>query len=105
MLTQVAEGPSDGGPIAASDPNGTTVDPATWRELTLTMPDPSNAADRYQITLLEPTSWIASESAVVGGQIELDLPEMSVDGMATVDSISACPTVESGVGRVGAWHV
>jgi len=100
VLTQVAEGPADGGLVAATDPNSTTVDPATWRELTLTMPDPADAADSYHIQLLEPTSWIANENAVVGGQIYLDLPEMTVAGEATVDSIGACPSIESGPGRV-----
>ena len=100
VLTQVAEGPSEGGPFAASDPNSTTVDPATWKELTFTMPDPANVNDSYTIQLLEPISWITSEKATIGGDVDLDLPELQIKGPAEVESIDACPTIEDGPGRV-----
>ncbi len=85
---------------AAADPNSTEVDPTTWREVTI------DAADGFQIETLEPLSWIAANSVTVGGSLHLDdvadLNEMGVpdniDG--TVESISACPTIQSGPGRV-----
>ena len=99
VLTSVAETPDQGGPVA-SDTSPTAVDPATWRQVDLTMPDPANANDSYTMQLLEPLSWITANSAAVGNWISLDLPELQISGEAQVDSINPCPTIESGPGQV-----
>ena len=64
------------------------------------MPDPKNPGDSYTMQLLEPLSWISDEDAQAGKWIELSLPELQISGLAQVQSISACPTIESGTGRV-----
>jgi len=97
--TGVSETPSLGGP-AAPITSLTAVDPATWREVTLAMPNPSIAGDSYDIQLLEPLSWIADNDAAAGNQVNLDLPEMGISGEAEVTSIIVCPTIESGNGQI-----
>ncbi|HZL38097.1 MAG TPA: Ig-like domain-containing protein, partial [Tepidisphaeraceae bacterium] len=101
VLTQVADPSAPGAPQnATGDPNATAVDPATWRDVTLDMPDPKNPGNDYQMQLLEPLSWIGSENARAGGWINLSLPELQIGGEAQVVSIGVCPTVAAGTGRV-----
>src|SRR5665213_1916447 len=101
VLTQVADPSAPGAPRnATGDPNATAVDPATWRDVTLDMPDPKNPGNDYQMQLLEPLSWISSENAQAGGWINLSLPELQIGGEAQVVSIGACPTITAGTGRV-----
>jgi hypothetical protein len=99
VQTGVSETQADGGPSVpqASD---TAVDPATWRQVNLTMSDPTSAGDSYNIQLLEPLSWITSYDATAGSEVDLDLPEMNVSGEAEITSITACPVIESGSGQV-----
>ena len=84
---------------AAEDPNATAVDPDTWRLVTITVDD-------WQVQTLQPLTWIESHNLDDGDQIDLteivDLQEMGVpEGLSgTVDSISACPDIETGSGRV-----
>jgi Pretoxin HINT domain len=68
--------------------------------VTLTMPDPQNAGDSYQMQLLEPMSWIGLNNAQAGTFINLSLPELGISGPAQVISIGACPPIEAGAGRV-----
>jgi RHS repeat-associated protein len=83
----------------AADPNATAVVPATWRELTI------DAGD-WEVQTLEAAPQIQAEDATVGGEIDLgsivDLQEMGapVGLQGTVESITACPTIQSGPGRV-----
>jgi RHS repeat-associated protein len=85
--------------LAASDPNATAVDPATWREVTI------DAGD-WEVNTLEPLSWIQQQNVATGASVDLnaivDLQEMGVptDLFGTIESISACPTIASGPGRV-----
>jgi hypothetical protein len=88
---------SPNGKTKAADPNATEVDPKTWRLVTIEAGD-------WEIQALEPLSQIEAEHEKVGGSIPLsnviDLKEMGVPQglIGTVESISACPTIESGAG-------
>jgi hypothetical protein len=79
-------------PPVIGDPNSTQVDPATWREVTLDMPDPKDPGNDYRMQLLEPLSWIAQNGAKPGSWVSLNLPELQINGNAHVDAIEACPT-------------
>jgi hypothetical protein len=101
VLTQVDNPFAKGEPLNADgDPNATAIDPATWREVTLDMPDPKAPGNDYRMQLLEPLSWIAQNAAKAGSWVDLNLPELQIDGQAHVDSIDACPTIQTGAGRV-----
>jgi len=101
VLTQVNNPNAPGAPQnATGDPNTTAVDPATWRHVTLDMPDPQNPGNDYQMQLLEPLSWISSENALAGAWVDLSLPELGISGNARVETISPCPTIQGGNGRV-----
>ncbi len=54
----------------------------------------------YDMQLLEPLSWIEQNDASAGRCVYLSLPELGVSGRAQVMSVSACPTLENGPGRV-----
>ncbi len=95
VVTSVSETAADGGP-AASVFGDTAVDPATWREVTLTMADPATPGDDYDKRRLEPLSWIAANGAAAGTTVDLDLPELEVSGPAQVVSIGACPAIGAG---------
>jgi len=87
------------GRTAAVDPNTTAVDPATWRLVTISSGD-------WEVQALEPVSWIEAHRIAGGTVLPLeevvDLAEMGVpEGLlGTVQSVSACPPIESGYGRV-----
>jgi hypothetical protein len=89
----------------AADPNATEVDPATWRLVTMQLDEGSidGREDIVQIQALEPLSEIVQEGAKVGGYIPvaLDLQEMGLPNLpAQVTSITACPPIATGSGRV-----
>lgn len=75
------------------DPNG-----STWRLLQLEL----TAADghRVDIQLLRPVQWIEEYSAVVGGTVWLDLEELGAVGHAKILTISPCPPIQPGEGRI-----
>jgi RHS repeat-associated protein len=73
-------------------------DPATWRTVRLRMPKQSG--ELLPIELLRPRSWVASNGALEGGEIDLDLPELGAVGKARVLSVGPCPDIKPGAGRV-----
>lgn len=87
-------------PNPIGDPNATSVDQATWREVSFEMPDPKTPGDSYTMQLLEPQSWISQNAATIGGWVHLNLPELQLNGLAHIDAIAPCPPIESGPGRV-----
>ena len=83
----------------AADPDSTQVNRKTWRELTITAGD-------WEIQALEPLSWIRSNHIKVGSIEALsdfvNLAEMGVPQglLGTIDSVTACPVIQKGPGRV-----
>jgi hypothetical protein len=77
---------------------GAEVDPATWRkiELRASKRDGSWA----EVVLLRPVSWLEDRGARVGGTLEIAVPECGIDGRAEVLSITPCPPIKRGTGRV-----
>jgi hypothetical protein len=80
----------------SQDPNATAIDPKTWCEVTIASSDGD-----WQIETLEPESWITSNKLSVHSTLDLDgivdLKEMGAPEGITgvVESIRACPTIES----------
>jgi hypothetical protein len=73
-------------------------DPKTWRtiEVELIKPD----GKRLYATLLRPLEWIEEELDPETNTIELDLPELGVEGLAQVLRIGPCPPIAPGPGQV-----
>ena len=87
------------GKTEAADPNATNVNRNTWREVTVTAGD-------WEVQTLEPLSWIQAQHVSLQHPFLLsaitDVAEMGVSAglVGTVDSISACPQIQGGPGRV-----
>lgn len=71
---------------------GDTVDPPSWRKLVLlaTKKDGSFA----DVELLRPLEWLKSQSAAVGGTVDIDVPECGIEGQAEVLAIEPCPAIK-----------
>jgi RHS repeat-associated protein len=83
------------------DGSGATgIDPATWRDVRLHMPNPDGSRDVIDVEILRPLSWIANAGASPGAWIAFGLPEMGLYGPAVVESITSVPPIKSGPGRV-----
>jgi hypothetical protein len=78
----------------------TSIDPATWRDVRLRMPNPDGSRDILDIEVLRPTTWITDVGAALGQWIAFGLPEMGLYGPAEVESVSPTPTIQPGPGRV-----
>ena len=64
------------------------------------MPDPKGSEDVYEIELLRSLEWIRKVGAAPRRFIEIELAEMGLSGLAKVESITACPPINPGAGRV-----
>ena len=56
----------------------------------------------YELAFTRSLAWLAQARAAVGGEIDLVLPEMGLDGKARVVGIDPCPEIEpdDGTGRM-----
>lgn len=71
---------------------GDTVDPPSWRKLVLLAPKKDGSfAD---VELLRPLAWLQSQSAKVGGTVDIHVPECGIEGRAEVLSIQPCPAIK-----------
>jgi RHS repeat-associated protein len=77
---------------------GDDVDPATWRRIELRAPKQDGSW--ANVTLLRPLAWIAERNACVGERVSLDIAEIGIIGEADVLSITACPAIADGPGRI-----
>ncbi|MCA9039985.1 MAG: hypothetical protein KDA65_06555 [Planctomycetaceae bacterium] len=77
---------------------GTDVDPLLWRSISLRVAkqDGSSASVR----LLRPREWLSVGDAKIGDIIYLLIPEMGVEGEATITKLADCPKIPDGPGRV-----
>ena len=73
-------------------------DRATWRVVTLLQR--RSDGSEIETELLRPSWWIELCGLEVGRVIDLQFPELQTSGTARVVSISACPAIEEGEGRV-----
>ena len=76
------------------------VDPASWRKVTLRMPNPECPSDTLELELLRSTAWMVSTSCQPGTRMWFELEEMGLQGWADVQSVSDCPAIRLGRGRV-----
>lgn len=79
---------------------GTEVNPATWRLLTLLIPDKVFKGQFIEIVTLKSPQWMNETGAKPGMWIPYDLPEMGIEGPAEVLAVEACPAINPGTGRV-----
>ncbi|MCL2450917.1 MAG: Hint domain-containing protein, partial [Polyangiaceae bacterium] len=89
--------------VRTSDDDGrgsTSVDPATWRDVRLRMPNPDKSGDVIDIEVLRPIAWLADVGAAPGGWISFGLPEMALYGLARIETIGELPPIQPGPGRV-----
>jgi len=99
VLTGVRHTPAFGAPPPVSSDPG-DIDPAQYRVVTLRMPDPADASNPYEMTLLQPLSWVSQYHAAPGAWVGLSIPELGVSGAAEVLSVASCPSIEDGDGRI-----
>jgi hypothetical protein len=100
VLTDVSASGPGAPPAVSGEPDQTAVHPATWRVVSLRMPDDRHPGSYYEMELLQPMGWIARNNAAAGRWVDLSLPELQISGMAQVTGIGQCPPIESGYGRV-----
>ena len=73
-------------------------DPATWRTVQLKLTTFEDV--EVDVVLLRPIDWLESNGIQVGAEVQLELSEVELSGFAKIISISACPPISSGDGRV-----
>jgi len=88
--------------VLTNDQNAenTEVDPATWRKITLRMPNPEHSSDIIDLQLLRSEEWMQEVSCSEGARIWFNLDEMGLHGWADVVAVEPCPLIQSGPGRV-----
>jgi Pretoxin HINT domain len=77
---------------------GAEPDPATWVLLALAVDKPGGG--RLEAELLRPADWVCKNLADGGAWIDLDLPELGVEGLARVEALLPCPPIRAGGGPV-----
>jgi hypothetical protein len=78
----------------------TQVDPATWRKVSLLLPNDDGSPDVFVMEVLWPQTKIAQLGVAPGKAVPLAIEELGVEGTATVTAVEPCPPVTSGPGRV-----
>jgi Flp pilus assembly pilin Flp len=78
----------------------TSIDPATWADVRVRMPNPDGTNDVFDIELLKPRTWITAQHAAPGEWLSLEIPELGVTGSAQVESVGPPPAIAPGAGRV-----
>lgn len=84
----------------AEQSSSTEVDPATWRKITLQMPNPEFPSDILDIEVLRSGEWMEAFGCQEGATIDFALEEMGLQGNALVTKVEACPEIAEGEGRV-----
>jgi hypothetical protein len=77
---------------------GKEVEPRTWRRLELRAPKTDGGF--AEVTLLRPAAWLEAQRVVVGGEIEITVPECGIQGRARVLATGPCPPIKPGRGQV-----
>jgi RHS repeat-associated protein len=95
-----SEGDETAGEDDSEDDLCRQVTPATWRKITLRMPNPAIAGGSYDIVLLRPLTWMLRAGCEQGNAMDFAIPEMGLEGKATVVAIEPCPVLEGGEGRL-----
>lgn len=67
------------------------IDNDSWREVKLYA---VRGSVEYNFAFLRPLAWLNDSNAVVGGKIDLDMPEIGMMGPAEVTAINPCPPIE-----------
>lgn len=78
----------------------TQVDPATWRKVSLLLPNDDGSPDVLVMDVLWPQTKIAQLGVAPGKAVPLAIEELHVEGTATVTAVEPCPPLASGPGRV-----
>lgn len=84
--------------LNGQDAHQSEIDPATWRNVRLRMEKPDGG--ELLVTLLRSGEWLKAQKAETGSTIQLTFAELGIDGPADVLAVEACPTIETGNGRV-----
>ncbi|MEO8498839.1 MAG: polymorphic toxin-type HINT domain-containing protein, partial [Planctomycetota bacterium] len=79
---------------AFDDSLGTDIHPQVWRKIEL-RPDPHS-----RIVLLRPEWWVNERLQADSQKMSISIPEVGIYGDAEVISITACPRIPDGEGRV-----
>jgi hypothetical protein len=86
--------------LTPSGESSTMVDPTTWRKVALRVQNAECPWDSIDVEVLRSVEWLSDNGARPGEQIWLEFEELDVRGRAEVLSISSCPSIKPGKGRV-----
>ncbi len=78
----------------------TEIKPDDWRKVDLVIPNADGNGGDFELTTLMPVARIEAEGLTAGGEKQVNFSEMGIHGRAQVRSISPCPRIEPGRGRV-----
>ncbi len=78
----------------------TAVDPATWVCIQVQLRQPEREWDLFEITLLRPLDWLSQHSEPQGSRVWIEIEELGARGWAELVSVTPCPPLEQGTGRV-----
>lgn len=102
--TQTIESLRLGQRVLTSDQQGATsdtaVEQASWRQISLRLQNPDSPSTWMDVEILRPLAWIEANGARAGSVIHFRLEELGIEGPAEIHSVSPCPVIESGAGRV-----
>lgn len=73
-------------------------DPSQWRKMVLHCPKRDGSTARVE--MLRPIAWLAERDVRAGGQVDIEVPECGIEGLAEVLEVQPCPVIQSGEGRV-----
>ncbi len=85
---------------ASTQNSDTEVKPKDWRKVDFIIPNADGNGGDFELTTLMPVARIEAEGLKVGSDKQVDFEEMGIHGRAQVRSISPCPPIELGRGRV-----
>lgn len=91
--------------VLAHNPEVSEQERANWQEPDWTrckrlLLEMDYGEGTLHVDLIRPEEWLVEHGARTGGTVELDLPEMGAQGVASVVAVMPCPEIEPGAGQV-----
>jgi hypothetical protein len=89
----------DGNPSGERDERfGEEVLASRWRKMVLRAPKRDGGSARAE--MIRPVLWLAEHGVHAGGQVDIEVPECGIAGLADVLAVEPCPEIPAGPGRV-----
>ena len=76
---------------------GEEVIGADWRKMVLQ--SPKTSGDYAKVEMIRPLWWLEERDVHAGGQVDIEVPECGIKGLADVLAVEPCPAIDGGPGR------